>query len=82
MENNELDDLFRSNADYLADEPVRDFDKAAFWQQLQTGLPKKAERQRALAAWWWAAASVLLVGVFGGIWWMQSAQPEVETLST
>lgn len=82
MENNELDDLFRSNADYLADEPVRDFDKAAFWQQLQTGLPKKAERERAPAAWWWAAASVLLVGVFGGIWWMQSAQPEVETLST
>ncbi len=76
MKDNELDDLFRHNADYLADEPPRDFDKDAFWQQLQTELPKKADHRKKLAAWWWAAASVLLAGMLGGIWWMQSGGVE------
>lgn len=74
MKDKELDDLFRRNADYLADELPRDFDKDAFWQQLQTELPKKADRREKRAAWWWAAASVLLVGMLGGIWWMRSAE--------
>lgn len=74
MNDNELDDLFRRNADYLANEPPRDFDKVAFWQQLQTELPKKSQCPKAPAAWWWAAASVLLAGMLGGIWWMQSAE--------
>ena len=80
MKDDEIDDLFRRNADYLADEPIRDFDKAAFWQQLQAELPKKAERRRKPTAWWWAAASVLLAGVCGGIWRMQSAKSEVKNL--
>jgi len=74
MKDKELDGLFRRNADYLADEPPRDFDKDAFWQQLQTELPKKAQHRKTLVAWWWAAASVLLAGMCGGIWWMQSAE--------
>ncbi len=78
MENNELDDLFRSNADYLGDEPPRGFDKEAFWQHLQAELPKKAERRQRLAAWWWAAASVLLAGMLGGIWWVQLGDLVVE----
>lgn len=78
MENNELDDLFRSNSDYLGDEPPRDFDKEAFWQQLQAEFPKKTARRRAPAAWRWAAASVLLAGMIGAIWWMQLAEVGVE----
>lgn len=74
MKDKELDDLFRRNADYLANEPPRDFDKVAFWQQLQTELPKKSQRPKAPAAWWWAAASVLLAGMLGSFWWMQSAE--------
>ncbi len=74
MKDEEMDDLFRRNADYLADEPPRDFDKDAFWQQLQTELPKKTDRRKKGAAWWWVAASVLLAGMVGGIWWMQSAE--------
>lgn len=74
MKDKELDDLFRRNADYLADEPPRDFDKDAFWQQLQTELPKQADRQKRPVAWWWAAASALLAGMLGAIWWMQSAE--------
>ncbi|GHB85038.1 hypothetical protein [Persicitalea jodogahamensis] len=81
MKDEEIDDLFRRNADYLADEPVRGFDKDAFWQHLQTELPKKEERRKKPAAWWWAAASVLLAGIFGGIWWMQSPKLEVRTLA-
>ncbi len=81
MKDDKIDDLFRRNADYLADEPVRGFDKDAFWQHLQTELPKKAERRRKPVAWWWAAASVLLAGIFGGIWWMQSPKSEVKTLA-
>ncbi len=81
MENNELDDLFRSNADYLGDEPPRGFDKEAFWQHLQAELPQKAERRQRPTAWWWAAASVLLAGMWGGIWWMQSAESKVKTIA-
>ena len=71
MKDNELDNLFRRNADYLADEPPRDFDKTAFWQQLQTELPKKTNSRKKTTVWWWAAASVLLAGMLGRIWWMQ-----------
>lgn len=81
MKDDEIDDLFRRNADYLADEPARNFDKAAFWQQLQTEIPKKADCQRVPAAWWWAAASVLLAGICGGVWWMQSAGREAQNLA-
>ena len=81
MENNELDDLFRSNANYLADEPPRDFDKDAFWQQLNAELPRKTASRKKPAAWWWAAASVLLAGILGGIWWTQSAEPKAEKVA-
>lgn len=69
MNDNELDDLFRSNADYLADQPPRDFDNDAFWQQMQLAIPRKANRNKP-RVWIWAAA-VLLAGMFGGGWWIQ-----------
>lgn len=77
MNDNELDDLFRSNADYLADQPPRDFDKDAFWQQLQTAIPKKNDSRKKQFVWGWAAA-MLLAGIFGGVWWMQSEENGVE----
>ncbi|MPR34030.1 hypothetical protein [Salmonirosea aquatica] len=77
MNDNELDDLFRSNADYLADQPPRDFDKDAFWQHLQTAIPRKAAPRKKSRVWGWAAAAVLLAGMFGGIWWIY-VESEVE----
>ncbi len=77
MNDNELDDLFRSNADYLADQPPRDFDKDAFWQQLQTAIPPKNDRPKKPLVWGWAAA-MLLAGIFGSVWWMQSEGNGVE----
>ena len=71
MNDNELDDLFQSNADYLADQPPRDFDKEAFWQHMQTALPSKVGRRKKTRVWGWAAAAVLLAGIFGGIGWVQ-----------
>ena len=77
MNDNELDYLFRSNADYLADQPPRDFDKDAFWQHLQTAIPRKAAPRKKSRVWGWAAAAVLLAGMFGGVWWIAS-ENEIE----
>jgi hypothetical protein len=76
MNDNELDDLFRSNADYLADQPPQDFDKEAFWQQMQTSIPRKADRKNPRV--WIGAAAVLLAGMFGGIWWIESEENRLE----
>ena len=77
MNDNELDDLFRSNADYLADQPPRDFDKDAFWQHMQPAIPQKTDRKKP-RVWIWAAAAVLMAGMFGGMWWMQSQEDGLE----
>lgn len=79
MNDNELDDLFRSNADYLADQPSRGFDKDAFWQQLQTVVPKKNDRRKKTLVWTWAAAVVLLTGTLGGSWWLKQQTGGIET---
>ena len=76
MNDNELDDLFRSNADYLADQPPRDFDKDAFWRHMQPAISQKTERKNP-RVWLWAAA-VLLAGIFGGIWWIKSEEKGLE----
>jgi hypothetical protein len=73
MNGNEVDDLFRSNADYLADQPHRDFNAEAFWQQLQPALPA---RQKRSVGWYpaAAAAALLLAAGLAGLAWLY--QPE------
>jgi hypothetical protein len=80
MNDNELDDLFRSNADYLADQPPRDFDKEVFWQQLQTAIPPKNDSRKKPFVWGWAAA-VLLMGMMGGIWWIRQETEEIDKVT-
>ena len=77
MNDNELDDLFQSNADYLADQPPRDFDKDAFWQHMQPAIPQKTDRKKP-RVWIWTAAAVLMAGMFGGMWWIQSQESGLE----
>ncbi len=64
MNENKPDKLFRSNADYLADQPHGDFDPTAFWQQLQPELSKQNQpdntKKRSLFWWQSVAAAVLL----------------------
>lgn len=75
-ENDKIDDLFRANSDYLADQPHRDFDREAFWQQLR---PELAQPKRKIAGWWWASAAVVLLALLaGGVWWAQSERMESE----
>lgn len=71
-EPDKIDDLFRANSDYLADQPHRDFDPEAFWQQLR---PELAQPKRKVAGWWWASAAVLALALLmGALWWMQAGQ--------
>ncbi|MBU1823068.1 MAG: hypothetical protein KKG00_16390 [Bacteroidetes bacterium] len=77
MNEDKIDDLFKSNADYLADQLHRDFDPEAFWQQLR---PELAKPKRKVPAWWRASAAVVALAlVAGGVWWGQSAEPAVQT---
>ncbi|MBB5282237.1 hypothetical protein HNQ92_000358 [Rhabdobacter roseus] len=80
----ELDELFRGNARYLADQPPRGFDQEAVWQQLQTQLPLRPRRRKWPIAWVAAAAVVALTVLVGGVWvlWPEPgtlpvAQPQV-----
>ncbi len=74
MNEDKIDDLFRSNGDYLADQPHRDFDPGAFWQQLR---PELAQQKKKIAGRWWAsAATITLALLAGGVWWTQSERVE------
>lgn len=70
--NDKLDNLFKSNSDYLANEPHPDFDPEAFWKVLQPELTQKKTRK---VAWWWVAAAVVVL--LGGIGWLELTSPEV-----
>lgn len=69
-----LDDLFKSNSDYLANEPHPDFDPATFWKELRPELTQKKTRK---VAWWWQAAAAAVVLLLGGLGWMQLTSTEV-----
>jgi hypothetical protein len=72
MSENKIDDLFKSNDDYLADQPHRDFDPEAFWQQLR---PELAPPKKKRAGWWWASAAAVGLAILAtGAWWAHSDQ--------
>ncbi|WP_247237809.1 hypothetical protein [Telluribacter sp. SYSU D00476] len=74
MKEDNIDDLFRSNAEYLADQPHRDFNADLFWQQLQPELPKTTTRPKRVAWWYWATAAAVLLAVGISIdWWKEPA---------
>lgn len=69
MRENEIDDLFRSNAEYLADQPHGDFNTEAFWNQLRPELVSKSSARRRIIGWRpWVAASLIALGGF--VWWL------------
>lgn len=73
MKEDDIDDLFRSNAEYLADQPHREFNADLFWQQLQPELPKQTTSPRRVAWWYWATAAAVLLAVgIGANWWKES----------
>ncbi|GAB3167135.1 hypothetical protein [Telluribacter humicola] len=83
MKEDNIDDLFRSNAEYLADQPHRDFNADLFWQQLRPELPQQATRPKRVAWWYWATAAAVLLAVGISIGWMRETvtpQEDKETL--
>ncbi|HEV7347614.1 hypothetical protein [Telluribacter sp.] len=75
MKGNETDDLFRSNSDYLADQPHRDFNPEAFWQQLQPELPRQTTRKKKGAWWGWTTAATVVLATWLGLsWWMKAGE--------
>jgi|GEM_PF-1439425 hypothetical protein len=69
-----LDNLFKSNSDYLGKEPHPDFNPEAFWKELRPELTQEKTRK---VAWWWQAAAAAVVLFLGGIGWTQLTSPEV-----
>lgn len=69
-----LDELFKRNSDYLANEPHPDFDPEAFWKELRPELSQTKTRK---VAWWWQAAAAAVVLLLGGIGWVQLTSTEV-----
>lgn len=80
MRENEIDDLFRSNAEYLADQPHGDFSAEAFWNQLRPELVSKSSARRRIIGWRpWAAASLIALGGF--VWWLSEDMASLPTQS-